>query len=264
MRIFSSKLLFSSNKETDWIPPFRALSNSDWRGAAFGNGLFVAISNADSRYAVSNNGLNWEEGENTILRSEPYNAITFDGEKFCIISTSGYTSTSLDGINWTQPNPALSSYGWRALSYGNGTYTMGAIVSTNGINAYSSDFVNWTIKAFTEFNWRATTFDGAKFVSIIRTSNNYIYFSTDGHSWTPETQLSIGSSGTWMAISYGNNKYISLSDNGYISTSDNGSSWTTAAQNEYLSDISTWSGMTFGKNKFIAISSNGYVSIKRV
>lgn len=129
--------------------------NTLWRGAAFGNGKFVACKcytskEADPRVAYSANGTSWTTIEMPCGEAN-WAGVAFGNGKFVLIAqgsgTTSYNNTnyifhSEDGINWTQAEiPSLASG-----DYLNNVYCVNDVffIDTNkDVMLYSKDGITW-------------------------------------------------------------------------------------------------------------------------
>lgn len=165
--------------------------------------------------------------------------IIFNSGTYVVTSNTGiWTSTNL--ISWTLRRSGSFNY----VSFGNGRYVA---VGSNLI-AWSTDLVNWTSVTSISDNLTMIKFDGTRFV-MIGTTNNNIYHSTDGNTWTTVTKPSaladisnVASSGSILVV-YG---WLGLtgSDVGsvYYST-DLGLNWLLATNTDYQR---TWRDASYG------------------
>lgn len=58
-----------------------------------------------------------------VVGTNSWNAIAYGNGKYVAVGSSGYVTTSTDGINWTTPKQiAGSSYTWNGIIYANGKF----------------------------------------------------------------------------------------------------------------------------------------------
>ena len=229
-----------------------------WMCVAYGNGMFVATSNTE-RAAYSTDGINWIE--TTMPKSLLWSSVTYGNEMFVAVSSgvdntkSNVAAYSTDGITWTQTTMPRSSQ-WVNVCYGNDKFM--AVSQATGFSwgAYSTDGITWTdTKIATNIVLYRVIYANNMFVAS--GSGSKIYYSTDGISWS---YVSNGYGGilSWMALTYGDGKFITISPQGIhtvILCSTDGITWETAAEIEGLPN-NTWCDVQYIDNKFIAIGKN--------
>ena len=77
-----------------------------------------------------------------VVGTNSWNAIAYGNGKYVAVGSSGYVTTSTDGINWTTPKQiAGSSYTWNGIIYANGKFVACGQYS---YIAVSTDGTNWT------------------------------------------------------------------------------------------------------------------------
>ena len=109
----------------NWTSATTAGSYSQWRGMAYGNGIFVSVSGSGSggRVAYSTDGgVNWTRS--TSIDEEGWWDVTYGNGYFVALAKSGSgnrISYSTDGINWTGTSAAEDN-DWSGIAYGNGVF----------------------------------------------------------------------------------------------------------------------------------------------
>lgn len=168
--------IIRSTDGTNWT---RRLSNtaSDLYDLAFGNGLWVAVGDAGKIVTSSDASVFNLRSSGTEL---PIFGITFGAGQFVAVGKDGLIVNSANGIDWssTGAEETLDLY---SVAYGNGRFVT---VGTNGIVHVSTNAIQWqstTIPNVTAF--RRVAFGNGYFVALPRT-NNVIFASTDGLTWT--------------------------------------------------------------------------------
>jgi hypothetical protein len=103
---------------SNWTPV--PVSASDWRGATYGNGKFVAVS-FFSIAMYSTDGINWTAA--VLPGNMSAFGVTFGSGKFVAVGqgTGDQAAYSTDGINWTLMAMPISS-GWHSVAFGNGRF----------------------------------------------------------------------------------------------------------------------------------------------
>jgi hypothetical protein len=191
--------------------------------AAYGNGILVA-SIYGGGIMTSFDGLHWTD---ISLEPDEYIYDMSCGEgTFVAVGGNGAILASQDGVHWapknssvTVPVPFLSSRGTYYLNstaYGNSTFVV--------VGGYPGDF---TI------------------------SDNHIFTSTDGMTWTESQQMT----GPLSHISYINNTFIALGFDGDIWTSPDGVNWS----ERNSGTTKQLSGVAYGNDVFVIVGSGGTI-----
>lgn len=250
-------------------PPFRCVT--------YGGGKFVAIAESDydnslkravSRTAYSTDGVNWTFGEMPFAGD--WRGVTYGDGKFVAVCRSRQDGKgtpngaySTDGITWTEMSAGSSGDDLESVAYGNGRFvTVGYIAGNNGDRTgyYSTDGINWNTmtlpyvpisKQYTDI-----TFGNGKFVAVT-TEKSYCAYSTDGVNWK---HISMPSSQSWYAATYGDDKFVMVADNGHgedenavCAYSTDGITWTEMS----MLRADSWRDVAYGNGKFVAISLGG-------
>jgi hypothetical protein len=255
-------------------------------GVAFGAGKFVAVSSATFlRY--STDGVNWTAVGLTTVQP---NRIAFAGARFFGFTDGGQlTTTSIDGVTWTNFSMPNSSANWSSVAFGNGIY-----VSTPSSGTYlatSTDGTTWTNRTVS-FSAPNVIFAFGMFMAF-SSSVNY-YTSTDGVNWTTRIMplvangsigtaalgsgvlvVTIGAvatlvmrttdglnwstsvlpdSGQWYKITYVSGKFIIIDvANPTFATSSDGSNWVRGG----FSYVRSWVQIAGGANTVVAVNNGG-------
>ena len=110
-----------------------AAEANQWKGIAFGNGLFVAVSSGGtSRVMTSPDGITWTP--RTAAEANQWQAVTFGNGLFVAVSADGTSRvmTSPDGITWTS-RTAAEDNDWQAIISGNGVNVAVSLDGTNRV-----------------------------------------------------------------------------------------------------------------------------------
>jgi hypothetical protein len=169
----------------------------------------------------------------------------------------GFTSSSVDGLNWTIPSPPTPILDLYDVTYGNGVFVAVGWDWYSGGNIYSSlDGNSWTRHSSTSGNVRGVTFGAGKFVAVgdgqlsTGSTNRNIYTSPDGSTWT--ARLSISDSVQNICdVAYGNGTFVAIDTDGYYYTSSTGTTWTMQGGLPGVQSVS------FAKDRFFAAFSAG-------
>jgi hypothetical protein len=162
------------------------------------------------------------------------------GGVFIAVGTSATLLRSTDGIAWTKVSPPIgtsATTSFTAIAY---NPTLGRIVvtSTDGVIYSDNGGVSWTT-ALSGFRLNDVAFGNSRFVAVggNGSGTSYIYYSTNGTSWTSATPPAgvvenlIGvaygtpssvAGGRWVAIGNG----TSSAGARYIFSNDTGVTWT--------------------------------------
>lgn len=194
-----------------------------------------------------------------IIGTNDWYAITYGNKKYVAVGNNMFTTTSIDGENWTTPKAIQSSNSrLYSMAYGNEKYVT---FNELGYLSTSTDGINWTTPRIPISGMKnkvgGLTFINDKFIGVTLINNNsYAIYSTDGENWV---HYKI-ENGNFNIIMYGNGIYVAVSVNGVVCTSIDGENWTINAKE--LSPQSTWNDGTFGNGKFVVI--NGETGNKHI
>jgi len=205
-----------------------------------------------------------EEVSNLHLNSRDWVSIAYGDNKFVILGDEGYTSTSIDGTEWTSavknPNLFQPCVGY-TVTYGDGKFVA---LSYEGHLSSSVDGVTWAaseVESVLEYGgWKSIAYGNGKFVAL--GSMGYISTSNDGSTWAQPEQYApdeYGDSAGYNVIAYGSNKFVVMDARGYVATSTNGTDWTDLGAISNLGNHG-WEALTYDGEKFIAIGGDGYFS----
>ena len=195
---------------------------------------------------------------------DPWGCIAYGANKFVIVGTDGYLSTSEDGLNWTlaEQNENLhyaNSIGYDALVYGDGKF----VAESNSAISTSTDGITWSSVTYSSnlsgYDWKGMAYGDGKFV--ILGEDGFISTSTDGTTWTQAAQAIDNSEMEefWRSIAYNGIKFVALSVGGSISTSTDGVAWSTPVQDLTLGNRA-WRSIVYNGMKFVALDSTGRYS----
>jgi len=218
-------------------------------GVVFANGKFVAVG-ASGVVSISTDSTNWIEGATATTNN--LNGILFADSQFVAVGDGGAIETSTDGTNWLlQASGTTNSL--RVAAYANGKF----VAAGSKVVLTSTDAQNWLPAASGIGGASGLVGGSAGFVAIggnqvHSTTNNLVYFSANGSTWTSQGLTAPGSSfgGNTLQnaiVTYANGAYLigsyryatSMSADTFIFRSNDGSFWTT----NVLGNVSTG---TFG------------------
>lgn len=183
----------TSSDGENWTTPARpapwgADYSWNWKKATYVNGKFVVIGSCNKgsyekpAVMTSIDGVNWSTpltfGEYS-SDIDKFEDIVYGNGKFVIAGRFGFTTTSVDGINWTEIKSVGNSYWWRSITYGNGKYV---IADASGYTSTSTDGINWTApQRVKDVGITDVAYGDGKFVMADQEGS--VYTSTDGISW---------------------------------------------------------------------------------
>jgi hypothetical protein len=215
-----------SDDGTDWQTSNGLPSESNWRGPAYGNGVFVAVVNGGSTAASSVNGIDWTS--RSLPASRNWNAVEFGNNVFLTVAgnlNAGAYSTN--GTTWSStslPTAGDSTINeWVDVAYGKGTF----IALANSNNIVASGTYNST---------------------------------TDVWSWSANIMDVIADSSQrdWVSIAYGNNRWVAISSTGDVAYSFTGDVWYPATlPTQDGSTIMNWKSISYAQGVFFAICDTG-------
>lgn len=231
----------------------------DWRGVAFGNGVFVAVasSGTGTRVMTSSDGLTWTPRQSAT--DSDWNAVTFHNNLFVAVGTDA-VMTSTDGISWTAVTAPLGY--WDSVVGCNGTYVATSTIGASYVMYSTSPSSSWTVTP-PAHGWDhqqlACNPDGTRFVS----SSHYgrVWTSPDGITWATGSTPIVHIHANAFAELNGIDTFVWLEYNDYdnngsmSATSTNGTSFTAGAYNSNL--VNGWNYLMYGSGKFIAVADSG-------
>ena len=222
------------------------------RGAAYGNGTFVAIlTNSISQGSafVSTNGIDWLGNLFNNHISQTPGGLTFGAGLF--VAVGGYAfsdgtliTTSANGTNWTDRHTSsigpLTSVAYSGSQFvAVGRRSLGerpVLTSPNGIT--------WTPQLTGISNdLFSVTYGSGAFVAVGAAGN--VARSTDGVNWTKQ---SITPSNHLRSVTFASSLFVAAGDAGTIFTSPDGSTWTRRTSGTARDlNVATWFS-----NRFLA------------
>jgi hypothetical protein len=190
--------------------------------------------------AVSDEGVRSRIGEGpwiTRYAALPsMSAVTYGGGVFAAGGNFGGILVSRDGVQWTQASPSDDTRVSTVfdLAYGNGRF----VTAQYGVVTTSNDGMTWTRTPLSppDSVGRRIAFGAGVFV----TAAGSLRVSQDGVAWTTTTENE-----SYLAVTFGDGKFIAANRQGRVVTSTNGMTWTvlTTALDYPLRDIATGNGV---------------------
>lgn len=220
---------------------------------------------------------NWKPrvSDSNLTPGSTFYCIAYGNNQFVAVSTTGYVSTSPDGVNWTTAtqNSTLSGITPRYMDYGNNTFM---IIGNSGSVAISADGVNWTLTPAVINKPDNFAFCNNQFIALY--TNGSIRTTTDGITWSDSIQsLPTRYGSIWNTISYCNGIYVAASNASYstvgvyVATSTDLTNWEVIEgveslnTNYMVSPVSNlavhWLKIVSDGSRFIYFSDGGYTAI---
>lgn len=193
-----------------------------------------------------------------VVGTNTWNAIAYGNGKYVAVGAYGYTTTSIDGINWTEPvlavTPKSGIYDITGFAYGNGIFVAACRIGV----LTSRDGTTWTktVISKTGCSWYSCIYANGMFVlggvnSSGSGTNGFAATSTDGINWTLANEHPTNCIG----MAYGNGIYIGVGSS-YISRSTDCITWLIVVSDRTMA----WNGAAYGNGKFVAVGPNGWIA----
>lgn len=138
----------------------------------------------------------------------------------------------------------------RIIAYSNDLCPYVNISNDGGASFYKTPLAPPSFTSLTmpsTSNWSDMVYGGGKFFAIASGTTSAAS-STDGITWSASTLVD---NKTWVAIDYGNSRYVALSSEGVINYYI--SSWNSAS----IGSGTSWSGIAYGNGIFVAVGTDG-------
>lgn len=203
----------------------------NFRGLAYGNGLFVAVANrlaagnsTTTSIATSPDGVTWTYRTLPVITGLT-NIIYQNGIFIAVGQINQRGFYSYDGINWVVTNNLVGQiYG---ITYGRDKFVACKIDNSQArisISYNGKDWTNVTTPLAMDLQLTSVAYGNDVFVAVgSNNAANSIWYSPDGITWTAATR-SAGT--TTHNVCYGKGLFIVTADGGKIFTSPDGINWT--------------------------------------
>ena len=241
------------NTKKDMLPEIvqRTTPSSEWRGIAYGNGLFIAVSSTGTnRVMKSTDGVNWTQ---IAVVANGWHSVAFGNGLFVAVAYSGINRVmySADGTTWT--TIAVEANEWRSITFGNGVFIAVASTGTNRVMR-STDGITWTPVLVDASTWWSITYGNGVFVAVAPFGINKVIRSVDGLTWTTAAV----EASEWRSVTYGNGMFVAIALVGTnrVMKSTDGTTWTATAL-----ATNGWRSITYGLGVFLAVASTGSTRI---
>ena len=195
----------------------------------YGNGVFIACGFESSIVARSVNGINWSNAGSAVFPGG-FCDIEYGQGNFIIFDNyGGYANmSSNNGTSWSSASN-FNNCIWGA-AFGNNTWVAlydPSDVSKSSFFYSTTNGATWlrTNLPYSSYSQPVSFANNMFFSVVFGSSNNGLYYSTNGISWSKATG-SIGTALNYTNVVYGDGVYMSydLSRKGII-WSTNGTSW---------------------------------------
>ena len=105
--------------------------------------------------------------EDMIIGTNSWNAIAYGNGKYVAVGSSGYVTTSTDGINWTTPKQiAGSSYTWNGIIYANGKFVACGQYSYIAVSTNGTNWTTYKVDSSAKYHWNGIAYGNGKFVVV--------------------------------------------------------------------------------------------------
>jgi outer membrane protein OmpA-like peptidoglycan-associated protein len=199
-------------------------------------------------------------------KSVIYNGHSFIAVGDSTVNGSDYTyaplSTSVDGLNWSNPQFEFQPARYNAVAFCHGRYALfgngGPYGSDQMGNGYSAgNMIDGATISPEDYFQGATCGNGTVVAvsdsqgpdSVITNSSSNVGYSR-WISRTPAARLS------WTSVTYGEGLFVAVANSGNgnrVMTSPDGITWTSRVS----ASNNDWSSVTYGKGLFVAVASSG-------
>lgn len=225
----------------------------------YANSVYVATSSGGFIQS-SPDGITWT---NRAITGQA-NVIYYLGGQFLAIGGTTYTGsaikTSTDGITWTNRSIAGDV---NAIAYSGSIYVAVGQNGANQIINSSTDGATWTNRLNNSISdaFSDVVYGNGTFVAMATNGSGYIYYSTNGTTWSYSTIAGVGSY-AWNTIKFLNGYFIITSASiGKIYYSTDGINWTLASSiltpsATYNNSQSTATIADFSNGKYWGFSSS--------
>ena len=219
--------MFSTNG-IDWTSGVTPSTIGDWVDVAFGAGVFCAVcqGGGTEKIMTSPDAITWTL--RTPSAGNTWKTVAFGNGVFVVLSFSGVSMTSPDGINWTTQSCVNRS--WRSVTFGNGIFVAVAQSGTGDRVMSSTDGLTWFARTTPQDNvWSDVTFGNNLFVAVAQDGTNRVMTSPDGVIW-----IARAAAGTqdWRGVDFSNGIFVAVSSDAApdnVMTSTDGITWSLAA-----------------------------------
>ncbi len=122
------------------------------------------------------------------IYKKSWKAVAYGNDKFVVIGSDGYISTSPNGRQWNTQQQSYTNLPNRAIAYGNGKFV--AVGDDGYISisiSISTDGTTWTApKQIGTKRWFDVVYNEDRFIAV---NGTHITTSVDGITWTTPTEI---------------------------------------------------------------------------
>lgn len=159
---------------------------------SYGNGTWVALGGRYGYY--STDGVNWTQAT-SLSSGYAWNTVRYGNGLFIAVADGTTSSaptnvyaTSTNGITWTSRTLPDTRTDWYNLIYGNGTWVLSAfgsgIGTANDYTYTSTNGITWTSQGqVLGYDSRRGIYANGLF--LVPCGGGYLYYSSDGVTWSP-------------------------------------------------------------------------------
>lgn len=192
-----------------WVAQTSKLTVTDSMATDGTNLIAFGTHSGSPAVQYSPDGVNWTLATGTLPADVAFIGFGVGGLAVCTGSSAASFSTDY-GHTWNTASvqPDVSSFGYSAPTYGNGTF----LLVGKGESALSTDGSTWTSHALGyDDNGDGLVWDGAQWVSSFAADDGscYVATSTDGYTWTKHL-LNSDSSYLPDVLAYTGSQYLGL------------------------------------------------------
>jgi hypothetical protein len=232
------------------------------RGAAYGNGVYVAVgsanldgTNSTNQFAHSADGFSWRS---TAIGSSICNDAAFGNGVFVAVGSSNAAFTSTDGITWT--SRTIGTGLWRSVIFAGGQFVA---VGTNVV-ATSPEGITWTLRTIPAAGWTSVTHGDGLYVAVANTTNvPAIATSPDGITWTSRTVPTIGVG--LGSVAFGGGLFVGIGINTtFYVVSKDGIDWYRKAASTNFSGSPVSRGLVYGNGMFLMNANTPGILIRSI
>ncbi|MCF0064306.1 T9SS type A sorting domain-containing protein [Dyadobacter sp. LJ419] len=244
-----------------WSSPVPNYARMNMKGAAFGNGRFVAVGNeplitgaGSAGYSNliinSTDGIHFSPSETSHLvgGAKTFNDVTFGNSMFVAVGDDAIIQTSTDGIKWNYSHVIFGKK-LTGVAYGNGRFVA---VGYDGLILWSVDGKTWQkANSAGTISYNAVGFTNGQFTLVGR--EGVLASSVTGINWNFRPT---GTKNELRSVAYGNGRWIAVGTYNTVVTSLNGSTWKSqqfSPSNDHFDDI------CYANGQFVAVTMSGNV-----
>lgn len=257
----SPRIHASYNNGKSWSSPMPNFGKMNMKGAAYGNGRFVAVGNEPlgnpyGNFGFANliinstDGIHFSASETNHLvgGAKSFNDVTFGKSMFVAVGDDAFIQYSADGISW---NYGQVTFGKKltGVAFGNGRFVA---VGLNGLILWSLDAKVWyKSNCLGTLSYSGVGFDNGQFVLVGQ--NGVLATSQMGMNWDFKAS---GTTNELRSVAYGNGKWVAVGTKNTIVTSLNGYGW--KSKKLPNADVD-FNDVCYANGQFVAVSESGNI-----